>query len=270
MIVDGRALAAARKEIVRSRRERLGALSLGVLLSEGDAATASFVRIKKRVAESLGVSVVEYPLAVDTEEGALYRTLDAAAAAHHGVIVQLPLAPALANLDVQSRIPESKDVDVVSDSAFNAFANGSSPVAPPVASALRVILEAHNIPVSGKSVAVVGKGLLVGKPAAALFTQMGATVRAVSRGDDVSAVTKDADIVVLGAGMPHILAPHMVKEGVVVLDAGTSESNGVVVGDADPAVAEKASLFTPVPGGVGPLAVAEIFHNLVLLAERNK
>ena len=77
---------------------------------------------------------------------------------------------------------------------------------------------------------------------------------------------KDADIVVSGAGSPHLIKPEMLKEGVVLIDAGTSESAGKVVGDCDPACAELASVFTPVPGGVGPIAVAMLFKNFFALS----
>lgn len=81
------------------------------------------------------------------------------------------------------------------------------------------------------------------------------------------AALKDADIVILGAGEPGLVKPEMLKEGVVLIDAGTSEAGGKLAGDADPACAAVASVFTPVPGGVGPIAVAMIFKNLAQLAE---
>jgi methylenetetrahydrofolate dehydrogenase (NADP+)/methenyltetrahydrofolate cyclohydrolase len=94
-------------------------------------------------------------------------------------------------------------------------------------------------------------------------------VSVVEKGGDVGAATHEADIVVLGVGHPGLLTPDMVKDGVIILDAGTSESSGKVVGDADPMCAEKASLFTPVPGGVGPIAVTEIFANLFDLLKKS-
>jgi methylenetetrahydrofolate dehydrogenase (NADP+)/methenyltetrahydrofolate cyclohydrolase len=87
------------------------------------------------------------------------------------------------------------------------------------------------------------------------------------RGESLDAVA-EAQILVLGAGSPGLISPDMVAAGVVILDAGTSESSGKVVGDADPRCAEKASLFTPVPGGIGPVAVVEIFANLFALQRR--
>jgi methylenetetrahydrofolate dehydrogenase (NADP+)/methenyltetrahydrofolate cyclohydrolase len=89
-----------------------------------------------------------------------------------------------------------------------------------------------------------------------------------SKSDDLSALLGAADIIVSGAGSPHLITPDLLKEGVVLIDAGTSESGGVIAGDADPSCASKCSLFTPVPGGVGPLAVACLFENAVTLVER--
>ena len=106
---------------------------------------------------------------------------------------------------------------------------------------------------------------MVGKPAAIILKQRGASVISLKGGQDVASYTRDADIIVLGAGSSGILKPEMVKLGAVVIDAGTSELGGKLVGDADPLVAEKCTLFTPVPGGVGPVAVAMIFRNLFAL-----
>ena len=97
--------------------------------------------------------------------------------------------------------------------------------------------------------------------------QSGADVTVLEKGDSFDTL-KDADIIVLGAGEPGLVKPEHIKDGVVLIDAGTSEVSGKVAGDADPACAEKASVFTPVPGGVGPIAVAMIFKNLSALAQK--
>lgn len=253
MRVDGRALKEARIEELSRTRESLGDLTLSIVVTQEDAVTNSFLKIKNRVAERLGVTV-EYVPSLDDARG-------------DGVILQLPLPEGVDTEHERNRIPLMKDVDGLSDAAFQAFCRGEFPP-PPVARALRTILSAHQVSPSGKRVVVVGQGRLVGLPAAELFRQEGASVTVLKRGDDIGAQTRDADIVVLGAGEPGLLQPDMVREGVVILDAGTSESSGKVVGDASPACAEKASLFTPVPGGVGPVAVVEIFANLFELVKR--
>jgi methylenetetrahydrofolate dehydrogenase (NADP+)/methenyltetrahydrofolate cyclohydrolase len=98
--------------------------------------------------------------------------------------------------------------------------------------------------------------------------QQGAHVTVLTSADEVSAALGAADIIVSGAGSPHLIKPEHVKPGAVLIDAGTSESGGTLAGDADPACANVTSVFTPVPGGVGPIAVAKLFENAVILAER--
>ncbi len=247
MIVDGRALAEKRIDELRFERAAFGPLTLSIVVMQEDAVTSSFLRIKSRVASALDVSVAYVP------------TLDEVGG--DGVILQLPLPPGIDADTERNRIPLIKDVDGFSDAAFDAFTHGTFPP-PPVARALETILQNYNIPVANKTVVVVGQGRLVGKPAAELFRHRGAHVTTLSKGDDIATHTRGADIVILGAGEPGLLTPDMVKDGVVILDAGTSESSGKVVGDADPRCSTKAALCTPVPGGVGPVAVVEIFANL--------
>ena len=242
MIVDGRALAKKLEQEVLIKRQKFGPLTLGVVASSTDAVTNSYIRIKKRIASDLDVAVIEYT-SLDEISKSDFNKVD-------GIIVQLP-----STID-PSGIPPEKDVDAITDGAR---------VLAPVAAAMKYILEQNIISISGKRVAVVGRGRLVGRPAAAMFRALGAEVSIVERGDDVGAATHAADIIVLGAGSPGLLTPEMIKDGVIILDAGTSESSGAIVGDADPACAAKASLFTPVPGGIGPIAVVEIFANLLIL-----
>lgn len=251
MMVNGRALAEKRVEELLRERNALGPLTLAIVVMQEDAVTSSFLRIKSRVAERLAVDV-RYVSSLD-------EAVDA-----DGIVLQLPLPPGIDSDAERARIPLSKDVDGLSDAAFDAFVRGAFPP-PPVPRAMEYVLKSHNVSLAEKHVVVVGNGRLVGKPAAELFRKRGARVTVLQKGDDIAAHTRAADIIVLGAGEPGLLRPEMVKDGVVILDAGTSESNGAVVGDADPACAEKASLFTPVPGGVGPIAVVEIFANLFTL-----
>lgn len=264
MVIDGRQLAQDRREEVKKEREKLGALSLGVVIGVTDAVTTSYIRIKKRAAEALGINVVDYilPEGASTDDAVKAVT---EASQHDGIITQLPMPKQIDVDAVRNAIPPEIDVDVLGDRAIERFEKGAFPPTPPVPAAMQYVLSRNNITVSGAKVTVVGYGRLVGKPAVTLFKHLGATVTVADKGDDVAALTKDADIVILGTGVAGILTPEMVKEGVAVLDAGASELGGKVVGDADPKVADKASLFTPVPGGVGPIAVVEIFANLVTL-----
>lgn len=251
MRLDGRALA---REV--SERLEANGLMLGILVIGADTVTDSFVRAKARAAEKLGVVVVreEVPATATTEEA--LDALEALAQNADGVIVQLPLPRQMDAGRILAAIPPEKDVDGISPSPN---------VRPPVAEAVKEILENARVDVKGKNAIVVGNGRLVGKPCAKLLGELGAEVTVLQRGDSLDALG-DADVVILGAGQPGFVKPKHLKDGVVLIDAGTSESGGKVTGDADPACAEKASLFTPVPGGVGPVAVAMIFKNLEALA----
>ena len=252
-MLDGRALA---EKVYTGLPAR--PLALGILLAEGSIVTDSFVRIKEKAAARLGVQLVRAEIANDATTESALTTLRDLAQKTDGVIVQLPIPSQIDTDALIAAIPESKDVDGISPNAR---------VRPPVAAAVEEILMSELVPTRGKKATVVGSGRLVGAPAARLLRELGAEVQVLEKGDSLD-VLKDADIIVLGAGEPGLVKPEHLKEGVVLIDAGTSESNGKVAGDADPACAEKAALFTPVPGGVGPIAVAMIFKNLFALAKK--
>lgn len=241
MIIDGRKIA---DDIVSNLGDSLRGRTLGMVVNAGDPATESFVAIKERVAARLGVEVKRGDLADFIE------TCD-------GVLVQLPHPDAGALLP---QIPPEKDVDAL----------GLHPeVVAPVAAAVREVLERSSVEMQNKKAVVVGGGKLVGKPVAGLLRDMGAQVSVVTLESGSLSELKDADIVVAGAGSPHVIRPEMLKSGVALIDAGTSEQAGRVVGDCDPACADVAGIFTPVPGGIGPIAVAMLFVNLFVLVKKH-
>ncbi|MCC7500199.1 bifunctional 5,10-methylenetetrahydrofolate dehydrogenase/5,10-methenyltetrahydrofolate cyclohydrolase [Candidatus Nomurabacteria bacterium] len=237
MIIDGKKIA---EEVVVELGESLVGRTLGVVMNEGDAATESFVKIKERIAQRLGVVLQRFSPAQLQE-----------AIACDGALVQLPIENADALL---AQIPAEKDVD-------------NLPMAP-VAAAVLEILKRSDVSLSGKKAVVVGEGRLVGKPTAIMLREQGAEVHIVSLEQGSLEMLKDADVVVSGAGSPGLIKPEMVKEGVILIDAGTSESAGKLVGDCDPRCADVARIFTPVPGGVGPVAVAMLFKNLAILTKK--
>ena len=259
MIIDGKGIAEKIYAELAEERARIARpVMLGILVGTNDSVIESFVRIKLRVAARLGVEIVREEIgdgAVTAEAvAALARLADRV----DGIIVQLPL-PAQIDIDtLLVAIPPEKDVDGIS---------GAPRVRPPVAGAVAEILRCERIDVPGKHAVVVGSGRLVGRPCASLLKELGAQVIVVNKGDALDPL-KDADIAILGAGEPAFVKPEMLKKGVILIDAGTSEAGGKVIGDADPACALKASVFTPVPGGVGPIAVAMIFKNLFSLIEK--
>ncbi len=262
MLIDGKKIAAEVIEELKHEREHFTVpVSLGVVMAQGDAASASFVRIKERVAANLGVVLVREFLTpgMQTQDAleAVARLVETTA----GIIVQLPLPPQFDTETILSAVPASHDVDAINPTLTNRI------VQAPVAEAIAEIFSRVNVTAKNKKAVVVGAGRLVGAPAAALLRTLGAQVVVVTESRGSLDELTDADIVVLGAGKSGMIVPSMLKVGVVLIDAGTSEQGGRVMGDADLSCAEVASIFTPVPGGVGPIAVAMIFKNLLTLAK---
>jgi len=257
MIVDGKVIAGEILARAKARAQKLSHPPLVVAITGNDtAATRSYLKIKERRAADAGCRFEVRDL------GASYDDADA-------VIVQLPLAEGVDAKPMLDAIPVEKDADVLSTAARMKFeADEKDALVPPVAGAIAEILKAHEVDPKGKKAVVIGAGWLVGQPCATWLAHAGAEVTHLkTRASDLS-VLISADIVVSGAGSPHLIKPEMLKPGVVLIDAATSESEGELVGDADPACADIAALFTPVPGGVGPIAVACLFANAVTLAER--
>lgn len=268
MIIDGRTIA---KEILTNvRTQSTSKVTVRAITVVPSPATRSYLSIKKARAEDAGMTleVVELGEGATTKDVIQAVEKDGADA----VIVQLPLPAHVDVMRVLNVIPEDKDADILSEKAYEGFERSEQDaLVPPVAQAVLEILKRSGVEVFKKNVVVAGRGQLVGKPVATLLSHLGARVTVVHSSTENSMdVFKVADIIVSGVGKAHFITPNMVKEGVVLIDAGTSESNGVVVGDVDPECAEVASLFTPVPGGVGPVAVACLFKNVATLVSQKK
>lgn len=270
-ILDGKALAVkilgtVKKELATIQKK----LSLGVVLVGGDEVIKKFVAQKKKVADELGVDfrLYEYDAAISTNELRERLKTIVHDADPTGIIIQLPLPEKISTQYILSAVPSEKDVDVLSARALGNFFVGKSKILPPVVGAVKALLEEYAIDLRGKYVVLVGAGELVGKPLAAWLLNEKATFSVARSGTkDISKFTREADIIISGVGNPGLITGDMVKEGAIVIDAGTSESAGKLLGDVDfDSVSKKSSYITPVPGGVGPVTVAFIYKNLLTLA----
>lgn len=267
-IIDGRALA----EKIRAKLKQEVALlknppRLGILEVGDDPVIGSFVKIKKKVGESLGVLIehTQLPVTVTTDE--VLDALEKLSAHADGVIVQLPLPEHIDTDQVLDAIPLTQDIDVLSKDAVDAFVGQRISYVPPVAGAVAHIMVNGDMsrPQRRGVAVVIGKGRLVGQPVAQ-WLSLATNLRVVQVDDTVRDLKKEtlmADVIISGAGVPRLITPDMVSPNVILIDAGTSEQAGKLVGDIDPACAEKAELFTPVPGGVGPVTVAVLYENLL-------
>jgi len=273
MIVDGKKLAI---EIQENLKEKISShkqvLRLAIVYVGENTAIEQFIKIKKKFGESIGVKVSIHKFTENISENDLVGEIKSLTEDKSitGVIVQLPLPQHIDAKSVLNSIPAGKDVDVLSRATATKFTNRETELMPPVAGAVKHILDTYKVELEHKNIVIIGKGRLVGEPVSQLFNRLGVTHTTLDENtkDNKTAIA-DADIIISGVGNPGFIAPEMVKDGVVLIDAGTSESEGKLVGDIDPACAEKASIFTPVPGGVGPLTVAVVFENLVHLVYAN-
>lgn len=249
--------------LIASQSLRTTPVTLGIVVCDADAVIESFVRIKSRAAAKLGVEILRVDVPRDAHTEDVVEVVKKMSERTSGIIVQLPLPQQIDTETALSAIPRSHDVDGINPQ----ITEQNRLVRAPVAGAVEHILTQNNITVAGSNAVVVGAGRLVGAPVAHLLESLGARVSVVTLESGTLDELQTADIVVLGAGNPGFVKPEMIRDGVVLIDAGTSEAGGKVRGDADPACEAKSALFTPVPGGVGPVAVAMIFENLFKLAE---
>ncbi len=265
MIVDGKAIA---EDIYKDLAPKFAALGrgvkLGIVVVGENPVIDSFVGIKERSAARLGITMVRKDLPETATEEEVIAALAEVAEKADAVIPQLPVPKHMSTDAVLSAVPNGKDVDALNPS----LKEEERLVHAPVALAAVEILRRSSVQIDGARAVVVGEGRLVGKPAAWLLKSLGANVSIFSLDKGSIEDLKTADIIVSGAGSPGMIKSEHIKQGVALIDGGTSELNKKIQGDADPACADKASIFTPVPGGVGPVAVAMIFRNLLDLLEK--
>ena len=264
MIVDGRKIA---QDIYKEVTEKVAVFTtapkMAVVTCSPNAETQQYLELKKRKATEVGISLVvlELPDTAQTED--VIACVKAVSETVDGIVVQLPMPAQIDREEVLKSVPYDKDPD-----GFGYEQNEASCI-PPVVGAIKEISKLHGIEWKNKKVAIVGHGRLVGKPTAYFASKSGSEVAILTETSDrFKEQLVDADIIVSGVGKPHFISSDMVADDVVIFDAGASEDGGVVVGDIDPDVASKASLLTPVPGGIGPITVAILLRNLVRLVSQ--
>lgn len=270
MIINGKQLAAeAERAIVDLLHERLTAPSLAIVVTVDDPAIERYVKKKQALAEKLGITtqVVEVP--ADEPTAAAAARIHSLSEYHDAVIIQLPVRPDLEAETLMNAVPSARDVDVLSEAARSAYQARELKIEPPIVFAVRSVLEAAKVSLSDKQVVVVGKGRLVGEPVLLWLQREGVEARVVDAdtpAEERAELLRTADVIISGVGKSGCIQASEVKAGVVLIDAGTSESAGSLKGDADPEIAKKAAVFTPVPGGLGPLTVVGLLHNVAEVA----
>lgn len=275
--LTGKELAAAINADTKARAATLTeagtAPRLALVVANDDPASAWYVNSLRKAAERLGIDCDRIDLGAHASAEIIRAELAArsADAAVDAIMLQTPLPAGVTLDDVSSSIVASKDVDGVSPLSLGLLAAGLDGFVPATSEAVVELLKHHDIPLTGKHVAVVGRSNVVGKPLGQLLLAENATVTiAHSRTVDLPAVTSAADIVVAAAGRIGLVTGKHVAEGAVVVDVGTNEAaDGGIVGDVEAeSVRGTASALSPVPGGVGPVTTALLMRHVVVAAEK--
>lgn len=223
-----------------------------------------------QAAAGCGVAVRPVPLPADCAPDTLTDTLRALSTdgAVHGVLLLRPLPAALRAQEILDTLDARKDVDGMTTASLGALVTGAAGFAPCTAEACMELLRAHGIDPAGRRVTVVGRSLVIGRPAALLLTRADATVTLCHRKTpDLAARCRDADILLAAAGAPGLITRDFVRPGQIVLDAGaTALPDGTLRGDVAPDAAAIA-VCTPVPGGIGSVTTALLLRHTVQAAE---
>lgn len=266
MIVDGKLVADKLKERLKERLKHKSIKDVSFVVFGNNPASDQFVRMKCRFAESLNIkaNVIKHEENLSFEE-AKKIVEKAVLSGSSGVVVQLPLPFGWPIQEMLNLIPPELDIDMLSEFSKIEYIKNNTEKEPPVSRAVREIFNFYNIDTIGKKILVIGSGRLVGEPVCMMFKKENIMFDVIDKDTD-SQIQKNlissADIIISGAGSSHMIIPDMIKDGVVLIDAGTSEQNGKVVGDVHPDSYHKASLVTPVPGGVGPVTLVSLFMNI--------
>jgi methylenetetrahydrofolate dehydrogenase (NADP+) / methenyltetrahydrofolate cyclohydrolase len=278
-IIDGKAIAArGREEVAEGVRALAGrgvTPGLAAVLVGDDPASRIYVDAKRKDCAEVGMrsELVELPASTSQDELLATVTRLNADPGVHGIIVQLPLPPHIAELDVQMAIDPAKDVDGLNPTNAGLLMRGAPAFLPATPLGIIELLERSGVSTQGADVVVVGRGVLVGMPLAVMLAQKSprgnATVTLCHTATrDLAAHTRRADVLVVAAGRPETVTADMVKPGAVVVDVGTNRMEAGLVGDVDfEKVAELAGAITPVPGGVGPMTRAALLRNTLTAAE---
>ena len=277
-IIDGKAVA---KKLRAEYKARIAELvsqhgltpGLAVILVGQNPASKLYVSNKVRACEDVGIRSERIEMAADISEDALLGEIDRLNAdpTVHGILVQLPLPPHIEVRNVLERISAAKDVDGFHLYNVGGLLTGSTVFPPCTPYGVQKLLEHENVEIAGRNVCVVGASNIVGKPVAMMLMQQDATVSICHKlTRDLAMFTLMADILVVAAGVPNLIVPQMVRTGAVVIDVGINRlPDGRIVGDVDfEGVRQKASLISPVPGGVGPMTVTMLLFNTLRSAER--
>ncbi len=275
IIIDGRKI---RDDILEKVKKEVQALSFkpvfcDVLVGENPA-SIQYVQMKERTAEAVGISFYQanFPESITTDD--LIREINVLNNMKNmcGIIIQLPLPSHIEKQKVLDTINPNLDVDClgkINSEKFYKDYEREDGLSFPTALACMTVLDSLDLDLVNRKIIVLGQGMLVGKPVTALLNYRNLNpISLNSQTENKEDIIKEADIIISGMGNGKYITGSMIKDGVILIDAGTSESEGALVGDVDfESVKDIAGYISPVPGGVGPVTVAMLLNNVLKVAK---
>jgi len=273
VIMDGKALAERIKGEITNKVLKMDKKpALGTILVGSDPGSIAYVDGKHRDCAQVGIKSIKVNLPESATTAEVVKAVNELNQNPEctGFIVQLPLPKLVNTEEVLLAIDPNKDADGLNPINLGKFVLGKNTIIPCTPKAILALLTEYKIKLSGTKVLIIGRGTTVGRPLSILLSQKpnNATVTlAHSATSNLSELMRQADIVVAAIGSAHFVKPGMIKDGATVIDVGITRTDQGLVGDVDPAVAQSASAFAPMPGGVGPMTRAMLLNNIIELAK---
>ena len=268
--MDGTALAKRIRAELAEQVRGLGAVGLATVLVGDDPASHLYIGMKHRACEEVGIKPLDHKLPATTTQAELLALIEELNTddAVDGILVQSPLPAPLDEEEVFAALDPVKDIDGLGPVSLGSLVAGRPGHVSATPLGVMTLLAEYRVELAGARAVVIGRSVLVGKPVSFLLQAADATVTMChSRTRELGEHLRAADVIVAAAGVPGLVTAADVKPGAVVVDVGQTVVDGKLSGDVDPAVADVASLLTPVPGGVGPMTIASLLGNTVRAAQ---
>jgi methylenetetrahydrofolate dehydrogenase (NADP+)/methenyltetrahydrofolate cyclohydrolase len=268
-LIRGKPVAERIRAAVAEEVRRLGHVGLVTVLVGDDPSSDVYIRLKHKAAVEAGFETIDLRLAATISEDELLAKVSELNDRDDvdALLVQLPLPGHIDEARIIRALEPRKDVDGFHPTNAGLLYLGRPTLVPATPRGVMALLAEHEIALDGARAVMVGRSDIVGKPMAHLLLQANATVTVChSHTLDLPRQTLDADVLVVAAGVPALVAPDMIKTGGVVIDVGMNRTEAGLVGDVDPGAADVAAYLTPVPGGVGPMTIACLLENAIRCA----
>ena len=274
--MDGKAFAKQlRSEIKKQVKDFSKPVGLGTILVGDDPGSIAYVEGKHRDCAEVGIKSIRInlPVTASTDEVIAAVSKLNTDPLCTGFIVQLPLPNSIDVQKVLAAINPKKDADGLTPSNLGNLVLGFNTITPCTPLAIVALLEEYKVSLAGQKVLIIGRGRTVGRPLSILLSQKpynATVILAHSATTNLAQLLQDADTVISAIGIAHFIKPEMIKKDAIVVDVGISRLNNQLVGDVDPRVIDVASLFAPMPGGIGPMTRVMLLRNLIKLAQDEK